>query len=45
MFTISNIHTAAAKIKTGADFPQFIKEIKAMGVKRNDVYVNNGLSI
>lgn len=45
MFTISNIQTAAAKIKTGADFPQFIKEIKAMGVKRNDVYVNNGLSI
>ncbi|MBB6237906.1 uncharacterized protein YbcV (DUF1398 family) [Pedobacter sp. AK013] len=39
MFTIENIQAAESKIKTGADFPQFIKEIKEMGVKRNDVYV------
>jgi uncharacterized protein YbcV (DUF1398 family) len=45
MFTIENIRAAESKIKTGADFPQFIKEIKEMGVKRNDVYVSNGLSI
>ncbi|MCZ4243735.1 DUF1398 domain-containing protein [Pedobacter punctiformis] len=45
MFTIEEIKTAESKIKTGADFPRFIKEIKAMGVKRNDVYVSNGLSI
>jgi uncharacterized protein YbcV (DUF1398 family) len=45
MFTIENIQAAESKIKTGADFPQFIKEIKEMGVKRNDVYVSNGLSI
>jgi uncharacterized protein YbcV (DUF1398 family) len=45
MFTIENIQVAESKIKTGADFPQFIKEIKEMGVKRNDVYVSNGLSI
>ncbi|UKT65488.1 DUF1398 domain-containing protein [Pedobacter mucosus] len=45
MFTISEIKTAEAKIKTGADFPQFIKEIKDLGVTRNDVYVSNGLSI
>ncbi|RDC57656.1 DUF1398 domain-containing protein [Pedobacter chinensis] len=45
MFTIENIQAAESKIKTGADFPQFIKEIKEMGVIRNDVYVSNGLSI
>jgi len=45
MFTIEDIRAAESKIKTGADFPQFIKEIKEMGVKRNDVYVSNGLSI
>ncbi|WP_316843591.1 DUF1398 domain-containing protein [Pedobacter psychrodurus] len=45
MFTIEDIHAAESKIRTGADFPQFIKEIKEMGVKRNDVYVSNGLSI
>ncbi|MGQ7856032.1 DUF1398 domain-containing protein [Pedobacter sp. WC2501] len=45
MFNIENIRAAESKIKTGADFPQFIKEIKELGVKRNDVYVSNGLSI
>lgn len=45
MFTTENIQAAESKIKTGADFPHFIKEIKELGVKRNDVYVSNGLSI
>lgn len=45
MFTIEAIQQAESKIKTGADFPNFIKEIKAMGVIRNDVYVMNGMSI
>ena len=45
MFSLEEIKAAELKIKTGADFPQFIKEIKAMGVVRNDVYVSNGLSI
>lgn len=45
MFSIEEIKTAESKIKTGTDFPKFIAEIKAMGVKRNDVYVSNGLSI
>lgn len=45
MFTIENIQTATSKVNSGADFPQFIKEIKELGVKRNDVYVSNGLSI
>jgi len=45
MFSIEEIKASESKIKTGADFPQFIKEIKEMGVVRNDVYVSNGLSV
>lgn len=45
MFTIEEIQKAEQKIKSGADFPKFIKEIKAMGVERNDVYVMNGMAI
>lgn len=45
MFTIEEIQKAEQKIKTGADFPRFIEEIKAMGVERNDVYVINGMAI
>jgi len=45
MVSIESIKAAEAKIKTGADFPKFISEIKEMGVVRNDVYVSNGLSI
>jgi len=45
MFSIENIKVAEAQIKTGADFPEFIKNIKKMGVVRSDVYVANGLSI
>jgi uncharacterized protein YbcV (DUF1398 family) len=44
-FTIEAIKEAEQKIQTGADFPQFIKELKDMGVERNDVYVMNGMSI
>ena len=45
MFTIEQIKRAEAEIKTGADFPNFIKTLKEMGIVRNDVYVSNGLSI
>ncbi|WP_316829407.1 DUF1398 domain-containing protein [Pedobacter aquatilis] len=45
MFSIEEIKAAEAKIKTGADFPLFIQNIKNLGVVRNDVYVANGLSV
>ncbi|MCX2585679.1 DUF1398 domain-containing protein [Pedobacter sp. MR22-3] len=44
MFTKEDIHAAISRIKSGSDFPQFIQELKEMGVIRNDVYVSNGLS-
>lgn len=45
MFTIEQIQSAEAKVKSGADFPNFIQEIKLMGVVRNDVFVINGMSV
>lgn len=45
MFTLTAIQQAEQKIQTGKDFPQFIQEIKQMGVVRNDVYVMDGMSI
>lgn len=45
MFSIEEIKEAEQKIKSGADFPKFIKDIKALGVERNDVYVINGMAI
>ncbi|MCZ4222791.1 DUF1398 domain-containing protein [Pedobacter rhodius] len=45
MFNIEEIKAAELNIKTGADFPQFIKVIKGLGIVRNDVYVANGLSV
>ncbi len=44
MFTLEEIHISESKVKTGADFPAFIKELKKLGVTRSDVYVINGMS-
>ncbi|MES2652255.1 MAG: DUF1398 family protein [Bacteroidota bacterium] len=44
-FNIEEIQIAGQKVKSGADFSKFIKEIKAMGVERYDVYVINGMAI
>ncbi|HQS06432.1 MAG: phage envelope protein [Sphingobacteriales bacterium 17-39-43] len=42
MFTIDQIKAAHSKVKSGADFPAYIREIKAMGVTHYETYVNNG---
>lgn len=41
MFTIDQIETAHRKVKTGADFPQYIKEIKRIGVVTFETWVND----
>ncbi|MBO9690577.1 DUF1398 family protein [Chryseobacterium sp.] len=41
-FTIENIEAAHQKVKTGADFPQYIQAIKALGVSHYKVYVPDG---
>ena len=42
MFTIEQIKTAHSKVKSGADFPAYIKEIKQLGVIYYDTFVSDG---
>ena len=42
MFTVEEIKTAHSKVKSGADFPSYIKEIKALGVTHYEAYVSDG---
>lgn len=42
MFTIDQIKQAHSKVKSGADFPAYIKEIKLLGVISYETFVANG---
>ncbi len=42
MFTIEQIKEAHAKVKSGADFPKYIQELKALGLVSYDNYVSDG---
>lgn len=42
MFTLEQIRTAHSKVKSGADFPAYIQEIRAMGVTHYEAYVMDG---
>ncbi|MBP9883423.1 MAG: DUF1398 domain-containing protein [Chitinophagales bacterium] len=42
MFTIEQIKAAHNKVKSGADFPSYIKEIKSLGVTHYEAYVTDG---
>ena len=42
MFTIDQIKTAHAKVKTGAHFPAYVQELIRLGVRRYDTYVFDG---
>ena len=44
MFTIDQIKTAHAKVKSGADFPAYIQEIKQLGIKSYETFVADGHS-
>ena len=39
MFTIAQIEWAHSKVKSGADFPKYIKEIKELGVTSFETWV------
>lgn len=41
MFTIEQIETAHSKVKTGADFPKYIQEIKSLGVTAFETWVKD----
>lgn len=42
MFTIAQIKEAHSKVKSGADFPAYIQDLIALGVKGYDIFVNDG---
>lgn len=42
MFTVEQIEQAHEKIKSGADFPKYIQEIKELGVKGFETWVKDG---
>lgn len=42
MFTTEQIKTAHGKVRSGADFPSYIKEIKDLGVTHYEAYVTDG---
>jgi len=41
MFTVEQIEKAHEKVKSGADFPKYIQEIKQMGVTAFETWVND----
>lgn len=42
MFTVERIKAAHIKVKSGADFPKYIQEIKQMGVTAYETWVKDG---
>lgn len=42
MFTIDQIKEAHSRVKSGADFPAYIRELIALGVKGYDTFVSDG---
>lgn len=42
MFTIAQIKEAHSKVKSGADFPNYIREIKNLGVMTYETFVSDG---
>jgi uncharacterized protein YbcV (DUF1398 family) len=42
MFTVEQIKAAHSKVKSGADFPAYIQEIKTLGVTHYEAYVFDG---
>ncbi|CAG4999921.1 hypothetical protein DYBT9275_02344 [Dyadobacter sp. CECT 9275] len=42
MFTIEQIKAAHSKVKSGADFPAYVKDLKKLGVLYYDHFVSDG---
>jgi len=45
MFTIEQIKATHSKVKSGADFPAYVQELKALGLTHYDLFVKNGQGI
>jgi len=44
-FNLDQLKTAHAKVKSGADFPVYIREISKLGVKSYSTYVSDGHTV
>lgn len=42
MFTLDQIKAAHSKVKSGADFPAYIRDLKQLGVIRYETFVKDG---
>jgi uncharacterized protein YbcV (DUF1398 family) len=42
MFTIEQITSAHSKVKSGADFPAYIQDLKKLGVTNYETFVSDG---
>ncbi|WP_116790647.1 DUF1398 domain-containing protein [Flavobacterium psychrotrophum] len=45
MFTLDQIKAAHAKVKSGADFPQYVQDLKKLGIVQYSQYVADGHTI
>lgn len=45
MFTLEQIESAHSKVKSGADFPAYVQDLKNMGVNAYEIYVEDGKEI
>lgn len=45
MFTLQQIKDAHSKVKSGADFPAYIRDLKALNVKSYETFVSDGHSV
>lgn len=42
MFTVEQIQIAHSKVRSGADFPAYIRELKGLGVTHYETFVSDG---
>lgn len=45
MFTIDQIRSVHSKVRSGADFPQYIRDLKALGVIAYKTFVRDGHTV
>lgn len=45
MFTVQQIKAVHATVRTGADFPRYVREIKALGLVKYEFMVEDGRTI
>ncbi|HVW14540.1 MAG TPA: DUF1398 family protein [Mucilaginibacter sp.] len=45
MFTVQQIKAVHATVKSGADFPRYVQEIKALGLVRYEFLVEDGRTV